>query len=85
MLNDYAALKARYGTQPKQRVFLQFGSQPLFTTGKGSIQNQVLETCGGENIFAESRVPRPVSVVSRFWRDNRRPLWWSEMRARFLK
>lgn len=59
MLNDYAALKARYGTQPKQRVFLQFGSQPLFTTGKGSIQNQVLETCGGENIFAESRVPWP--------------------------
>ncbi|MBD4476855.1 ABC transporter substrate-binding protein, partial [Xanthomonas citri pv. citri] len=55
----YAALKARYGTQPKQRVFLQFGSQPLFTTGKGSIQNQVLETCGGENIFAESRVPWP--------------------------
>ncbi|WP_417634732.1 vitamin B12 ABC transporter substrate-binding protein BtuF, partial [Enterobacter hormaechei] len=35
MLNDYAALKTRYGTQPKQRVFLQFGSQPLFTTGKG--------------------------------------------------
>ncbi|MGQ8762546.1 vitamin B12 ABC transporter substrate-binding protein BtuF, partial [Enterobacter bugandensis] len=30
MLNDYAALKTRYGTQPKQRVFLQFGSQPLF-------------------------------------------------------
>ena len=59
MLNDYAALKTRYGTQPKQRVFLQFGSQPLFTTGKGSIQNQVLEICGGENIFAESRVPWP--------------------------
>jgi vitamin B12 transport system substrate-binding protein len=43
----------------KKRVFLQFGSQPLFTTGKGSIQNQVLEVCGGENIFAASRVPWP--------------------------
>ena len=59
MLSDYAALKARYDTPAKKRVFLQFGSQPLFTTGKGSIQNQVLELCGGENIFAASRVPWP--------------------------
>ena len=44
---------------PEKRIFLQFGSQPLFTTGKGSIQNQVLEVCGGENIFAASRVPWP--------------------------
>ncbi|POZ13982.1 vitamin B12 ABC transporter substrate-binding protein BtuF [Lelliottia aquatilis] len=59
LLNDYAALKAKYDTPVKKRVFLQFGSQPLFTTGKGSIQNQVLEVCGGENIFAASRVPWP--------------------------
>ena len=59
MLNDYAALKAQYDTSVKKRIFLQFGSQPLFTTGKGSIQNQVLEVCGGENIFAASRVPWP--------------------------
>ena len=59
MLSDYAALKSRYDTPSKKRIFLQFGSQPLFTTGKGSIQNQVLEICGGENIFAASRVPWP--------------------------
>jgi vitamin B12 transport system substrate-binding protein len=59
LLNDYAALKAEYDTPTKKRVFLQFGTQPLFTTGKGSIQNQVLEVCGGENIFAASRVPWP--------------------------
>ncbi|MBT9426608.1 vitamin B12 ABC transporter substrate-binding protein BtuF [Enterobacter oligotrophicus] len=59
LLSDYAALKSRYDTPAKKRVFLQFGSQPLFTTGKGSIQNQVLEACGGENIFAASRVPWP--------------------------
>ncbi len=57
MLSDYAALKSQYDTPVKKRIFLQFGSQPLFTTGKGSIQNQVLEVCGGENIFAASRVP----------------------------
>ncbi|MCG7781587.1 vitamin B12 ABC transporter substrate-binding protein BtuF [Lelliottia amnigena] len=59
LLKDYADLKARYDTPVKKRVFLQFGNQPLFTTGKGSIQNQVLEVCGGENIFASSRVPWP--------------------------
>jgi len=59
LLSDYAALKATYGAVPKKRVFLQFGSQPLFTTGAGSLQNQVLELCGGENIFAASRVPWP--------------------------
>ncbi|CAH5849392.1 Vitamin B12-binding protein, partial [Enterobacter cloacae] len=59
MLSDYAALKSRYDTPVKKRIFLQFGSQPLFTTGKGSIQNQVMEVCGGENIFAASRVPWP--------------------------
>ncbi|MGY5958405.1 vitamin B12 ABC transporter substrate-binding protein BtuF [Kosakonia sp. BK9b] len=59
LLAQYNELKARYQNQPKKRVFLQFGAHPLFTTGQGSIQNQVLELCGGENIFAASRVPWP--------------------------
>ena len=59
MLEQYEALKAQYASQPKKRVFLQFGGEPLFTTGKGSLQNDVLELCGGENIFATSRVPWP--------------------------
>jgi len=59
LLDDYQALKAKYNTPSRKRVFLQFGSQPLFTTGAGSLQHQVLELCGGENIFAESRVPWP--------------------------
>jgi hypothetical protein len=41
----------------EKRVFLQFGSAPLFTSGPGSIQDQVLRLCGGENIFATSRFP----------------------------
>jgi len=59
MLTDYASLKATYGTLPKKRVFIQFGQQPLFTTSRGSLQHQVVELCGGENIFASSRVPWP--------------------------
>ncbi|SET50075.1 vitamin B12 ABC transporter substrate-binding protein BtuF [Kosakonia radicincitans] len=59
LLAEYQTLKSRYASRPKKRVFLQFGAQPLFTSGKGSIQNEVLELCGGENIFAASRVPWP--------------------------
>ena len=59
LLDEYALLKSQYANKPKKRVFLQFGANPLFTSGKGSIQNQVLEVCGGENIFSGSRVPWP--------------------------
>ena len=59
LLTQYNTLRTRYASQPKKRVFLQFSQQPLFTSGKDSIQNQVLELCGGENIFAASRVPWP--------------------------
>ncbi|HFZ8995100.1 TPA: vitamin B12 ABC transporter substrate-binding protein BtuF [Citrobacter freundii] len=59
LLDDYAALKSQYAGSAKKSVFLQFGSNPLFTSGKGSIQNEILEVCGGENIFASSRVPWP--------------------------
>lgn len=59
LANDYVALQKQYADQPKTRVFMQFGDQPLFTSGKASLQNQILEVCGGENIFADSRVPWP--------------------------
>lgn len=59
LLSQYRALKSRYASLPKKRVFMQFGAQPLFTSSKGSIQNQVVELCSGENIFANSRVPWP--------------------------
>ena len=59
MRDDYQALKAQYRTTIRKRVFLQFGSQPLFTTGAGSLQHEVLTLCGGDNIFAASRVPWP--------------------------
>ena len=59
MMADFAALKATYSALPKKRVFIQFGQQPLFTTSQGSLQHQVVELCGGENIFAASRVPWP--------------------------
>ncbi|END6100166.1 vitamin B12 ABC transporter substrate-binding protein BtuF [Yersinia enterocolitica] len=41
------------------RTFLQFGSQPLFTSSGHTLQSEVISFCGGENIFAGSRVPWP--------------------------
>ena len=59
LLRDYTQLKAQYANAPKKRVFMQFGFNPIFTSNKSAIQNQVLEICGGENIFADSRVTWP--------------------------
>jgi vitamin B12 transport system substrate-binding protein len=59
LTREFAELKTRYAKTAKKKVFLQFGQHPLFTSGKGSIQNEILEVCGGENVFADSRVPWP--------------------------
>lgn len=59
MLDQFHSLQARYQRAAKKRVFMQFGARPLFTSNKNSLQNQILQTCGAENIFADSRVPWP--------------------------
>lgn len=56
---QFAELKARYAHTQSKKVFLQFSQQPLFTTSRASIQNEVVELCGGQNIFADSRIPWP--------------------------
>ncbi|MGB9098808.1 vitamin B12 ABC transporter substrate-binding protein BtuF [Erwinia sp.] len=52
-------LSHRYGGLAKKRVFLQFGQHPLFTAAGKTLQNEILQLCGGENIFADSRVAWP--------------------------
>lgn len=56
---EFTALKSQYAHAVKKKVFIQFGQHPLFTSGKGSIQDEILTLCGGQNIFADSRVPWP--------------------------
>ncbi|WP_158781760.1 vitamin B12 ABC transporter substrate-binding protein BtuF [Pantoea sp. BAV 3049] len=56
---QWEALQQRYASQPKKAVFLQFGMQPLFTASRNTLQNEILQVCGGENIFADSRVAWP--------------------------
>ncbi|AJI95481.1 periplasmic binding family protein [Yersinia ruckeri] len=52
-------LVQRYARTAPLRVFLQFGTQPLFTTSGHTLQSEVVSLCGGKNIFATSRVPWP--------------------------
>lgn len=71
LAQTFADLRVRYKTNRPKSVFLQFSQQPLFTTGQGSVQNEILEACGGRNIFADSPVPWP--QVSREQVLTRRP------------
>ncbi|MEI7236047.1 vitamin B12 ABC transporter substrate-binding protein BtuF [Pectobacterium carotovorum] len=41
------------------RVFIQFGTQPLFTSSKATLQSQIVSLCGAENVFSDSSVPWP--------------------------
>lgn len=42
-----------------KRVFIQLGTQPLFSAGNQTLQNDVVTLCGGENIFVNSPVQWP--------------------------
>nr|WP_186375186.1 vitamin B12 ABC transporter substrate-binding protein BtuF [Yersinia rohdei] len=54
-----AELRSRHARTQPLRVFLQFGTQPLFTSSGHTLQSEIISLCGGENIFASSRVPWP--------------------------
>lgn len=52
-------LRARHVQRPPLPVFIQFSTQPLFTTSGKTLQNQIASLCGAENIFADSPAPWP--------------------------
>lgn len=52
-------LREKYHRPHSSRVLMQFGTQPLFTTSKATIQSDLLSLCGATNIFADSPVPWP--------------------------
>lgn len=56
---QWDALQQRYKDVSKRPVFLQLGEQPLFTASRNTLQNEIMQICGGENIFADSRVVWP--------------------------
>jgi iron complex transport system substrate-binding protein len=56
---DLAALRLTHAAQPTVRVFYQAWSRPLMTLGGGQLTNDVIELCGGRNVFADLSTPAP--------------------------
>lgn len=48
-----AALRERYSSQPKLRIFYQVWKEPLMTVGGKQIISDVIRLCGGENVFGQ--------------------------------
>lgn len=58
-----ASLRQQYSTRPPVKVFYQAWHQPLMTVGGSQIINEVIQLCGGENLFAGLAAKAPnVSV-----------------------
>jgi len=85
-------LKDNYSTKAKVRVFYQVWNQPLITINQENLISQVIEVCGGDNVFAElnSIAPRidveavlkanPDAIVTSGM-DEQRPEWLSDWKA----
>ncbi|WP_217895602.1 cobalamin-binding protein [Oceanospirillum sanctuarii] len=52
-------LKNQYQDKNTVKVFYQVWSQPLITINKQNLINQVIEACGGQNVFAELNTIAP--------------------------
>lgn len=53
------SLKKHYARAHPLPVFIQFGTQPLFTAASKTLQSELVSLCGARNIFADSRAPWP--------------------------
>lgn len=53
------ALRQRYAGKRPVTVFIEVGSAPLYTIGRDPLLNDVLKTCGGVNLFADSAIAAP--------------------------
>lgn len=49
---DIASLRTRYGASPAVGVFYQVWDDPLMTLNGAHVFNEVIELCGGRNVFA---------------------------------
>jgi iron complex transport system substrate-binding protein len=50
---DIASLRARYANRPPVSVFYQVWDDPLMTLNGEHIVSEVIEVCGGKNVFAD--------------------------------
>ncbi len=68
--SELAALRARYELQTPVELFYQIWHEPLQTINGAHIINDVIELCGGQNVFADALVLAPkVNIESVLQRD----------------
>ena len=56
-------LRARHGARPPVRTFYQIWKQPLMTVGGGQVISNVIQLCGGINVFADLKPLAPKVTV----------------------
>jgi iron complex transport system substrate-binding protein len=57
------ALRAQYAQRPSLRVFIEVNRQPLYTVNGRHVISEVLDLCGGRNVFADLNQLAPVVGV----------------------
>lgn len=63
-------LRARYSRQRTLSVFIQIDDEPLYTVSRRHVISEVVELCGGRNVFADlAQVAPPVAVEAVLARD----------------
>jgi len=53
MKADFADIKKRIGTEPPVTCFVEIGWNPLFTTGKGTLIDDLVTRAGGTNVVTQ--------------------------------
>lgn len=58
-------LRAGYRDRPRLRVFIHIDDAPLYTVGGGHLITEIVELCGGVNVFADAAsLALPVDLES---------------------
>ena len=85
----YGELKREYNNKSKVKVFYQLWDRPIITVGGNELINDIIELCGGENIFGdlpqlapkidqESVLIRNPKVIVASGSNTERPQWLDE-------
>ena len=85
----YGELKRKYNNKSKVKVFYQLWDRPIITVGGNELINDIIELCGGENIFGdlpqlapkidqESVLIRNPKVIVASGSNTERPQWLDE-------
>lgn len=85
----YGELKRRYNNKSKVKIFYQLWDRPIITVGGNELINDIIELCGGENIFGdlpqlapkidqESVLIRNPKVIVASGSNTERPQWLDE-------